>query len=334
MRVRSFHAPSAAEALLRARAEMGDRARILATRAHARGVELVVVDARPEEPRGEVSLLRDEIRRLRDRLSEPVPPRLADLDRRLRASGVEGELRRHALASAAPHAGLEALDAAATALAERIPVLPPRPRDAGGARVIAFAGPTGVGKTTTLAKVAGRLVHEAKRRVALVTLDTYRIGAVEQLRAYADMLRAPLDVAFTPADLVRSVERHRDCDAVLVDTAGRSPEDTEKLEEMSATLGLVERLEVLLALPATASRASLDVAADRFARTRPTGLVVTKLDETRSSGAVFSLACDRTLPVAFLTDGQEVPHDLQRASGRRIAHLLLTAAAPAAEAVA
>lgn len=330
MRVRSFHAPSAAEALQRARSEMGDGAYVLATKPHARGVELVVVDGIAPRGSREIEALRAEVRALKDRwTSSPaaVPEGLEDLHARITGVGLSSDLCSSLMSAAGNHRGLAALEAASNEIVRKVSILAPRSPHPDGPRIVALVGPTGVGKTTTIAKLAGRLVHQANRRVALFSLDTYRVGAVEQLRAYADLLASPFEVAFTPADLVRGVERVKDRDVVLVDTTGRSPADVDHLSQLASTLKLVDRLEVLLVLPATASQPALATAIDRFAACAPTGLVVTKLDESPHCGPVFSLAIERRLPLAFLCAGQEVPGDLERASASRVAQLLLSAGA-------
>lgn len=330
MRMRSIFAPSAREALARARQQFGDNARILTTRASDNGVELIVIEENADARESELSLLRSELRQLRERVAGAnitIPDGLEDLAQRLDACGAAPALRSLALRAASPHRGTVAFEAAASAIARAIPILPPQPRHPAGPRIVATVGPTGVGKTTTIAKLAGRLVHEAKRRVALITLDTYRVGAVEQLRAYADLLNAPFEVGFTPADVVRAVARFQDVDVILLDTTGRSPLDEPRISELTSAISHVDRLEVLLTLPATSSLETLRAAAARFAPMNPTGMIITKLDETNHPGPVFSLAHERKLPVAFLCNGQEVPGDLERASGDRIARWLLRAGA-------
>ncbi|MFN0205091.1 MAG: GTPase [Planctomycetota bacterium] len=334
--MRSFFAPSAREALLLAREELGDQARILTTRATADGVELVVVNNFARTGSGGESLaIQQELKLLRARIANfesNAPAGLQDLNERLRSAGITGDLRSLALAAAAPHGGTLAFDAASLTLANQIPILPSRPPHASGPRLVALVGPTGVGKTTTIAKLAGRLTRQSKRKVALLTFDTYRIGAVEQLRAYADMLAAPFGVLFTPADLIRAPEKYRDCDIILIDTTGRSPNDAERLAELASTLGHAERLETLLVLSATQSLESVRSAAREFQATKPTGLVITKLDETEHCGPAITVAFEQKLPLAFLCTGQEVPGDLERATGERAAHFILKASAEAARA--
>lgn len=333
MRMRSIFAPSAREALLRARQQFGDDARILTTRATDDGVELIVVEESAPARETELVALRDEVRSLRERLSSfdtNIQPGLEDLHSRLTACGASRELRDVALRAALPHRGTLAFDAASSALARAIPVLPPKAQHPGGPRILAIVGPTGVGKTTTIAKLAGRLVHGAKRRVAFITLDTYRVGAVEQLRAYADLLNAPFEVAFTPADALRAVEKFNNVDVILLDTTGRSPLDAPRVAELTGALGHVDRLEVLLTLSATSSIETLRTIARQFAGLRPTGLVITKLDETHHCGPAFSVAFEQKLPIAFLCNGQDVPGDLERASGERIAAWILRGGAASA----
>src|SRR5262249_12204308 len=155
---------------------MGGDARLVATRATARGIELVVAAG--------IESQRNAPAPRSQRNAAPLAG-LEDLDARLEASGIGEALPARVRAAAAPPRGLPALDAAAASLAAAIPILPPRPTRAGGARVVALVGPTGVGKTTTIAKLAGRLRAQAKRDVAILTFDTYRVGAVEQIANYA-----------------------------------------------------------------------------------------------------------------------------------------------------
>ena len=134
-----------------------------------------------------------------------------------------------------------------------------------------MVGPTGVGKTTTIAKLAGRMRGQAKRDVAILTFDTYRIGAVEQIATYAGMLGCPFETILSPDAAAEAVDRHRGRDVVLVDTTGRSPFDAERLTHMAETLASIDLLEVLLVLPAPGSLESLRAAARRFAALRPRG---------------------------------------------------------------
>ena len=176
-------------------------------------------------------------------------------------------------------------------------------------RVTALVGPTGVGKTTTLAKLAARAARERGESIAIVTIDTYRIAAVEQLRAYADLLRAPFEVAFTPLDVRRALDKHAAVDRVFIDTSGRSPFDAEALVKLRGTLEAA-RPSCALCLPAGARRVDSAAALEAFAALGPDALILTKWDETRVPGETLSLAIEQGLSVSHVTVGQEVPDDI------------------------
>ncbi len=185
-----------------------------------------------------------------------------------------------------------------------------------GQRVIALIGPTGVGKTTTLAKLAAQLAMQGKR-VGLITIDTYRIAAVEQLRTYAQILAVPLEVVLSPQDLAPALARLDGCDVILIDTAGRSQRDGKKLDELAAYLG-DGAIENYLVLSAGADAASLDEAVRKFGCVNLAGLIFTKLDESARPGVVVSQNYKTGIPVVYCTTGQRVPEDIEAASGRRL----------------
>jgi flagellar biosynthesis protein FlhF len=176
---------------------------------------------------------------------------------------------------------------------------------AGPFRTLAFVGPTGVGKTTTLAKLAARAVA-AGQRVAILTLDTFRVAAVEQLRAFADLMDAPFEVAFTPQDLRRALQRHADADRVYVDTTGRSPLDRDGLAALRAALGQ-DALAAVLCLAAGTRRRDADVVADAFEPFAPDAVCLTKWDETTMPGESLSAVVERGLALCHLGTGQDVP---------------------------
>lgn len=186
-----------------------------------------------------------------------------------------------------------------------------------------LVGPTGVGKTTTIAKLAARFALLEHHRVALVTVDTFRIAAAEQLRAYADILGLPLEVAYTTADLGAAVHRHRDKDIILIDTPGRSPRDTGHLQELHAYIEAVPQRLVYLTIDAGTRYSDMLDVVRRFTPEHCDGLVVTKLDETSSYGPLLNLVEHTRRPLTYLTTGQEVPDDMEEASGRRISQLIL-----------
>ncbi|MEO6435976.1 MAG: flagellar biosynthesis protein FlhF, partial [Tepidisphaeraceae bacterium] len=150
-----------------------------------------------------------------------------------------------------------------------------------GPHVVALIGPTGVGKTTTIAKLAAKLKLDENRRVGLITIDTYRIAAVDQLKKYADIIGSPLKVVASPDDLREAVASMRECDFVLIDTAGRSPKDTLKLNELKQFLDAANPQEVHLVLSSVVDRQSIDLAIERFRAVRLDKLIFTKLDESK-----------------------------------------------------
>jgi flagellar biosynthesis protein FlhF len=194
---------------------------------------------------------------------------------------------------------------------------------AGSGRVVALVGPTGVGKTTTIAKLAANYRLRENRRVGLVTVDTYRIAAVEQLRTYAEIIDLPMEVVSTPREMRSAVQKMRDFDLVLMDTAGRSPRDEVRIRELRAMLAEAQPHEVHLVLSAASSARSLAAAAEKFAPVGVTSLIITKLDEATGLGNLLFLARGCRLPFSYLTDGQNVPDDIAVADQASLAQMIL-----------
>ena len=192
-------------------------------------------------------------------------------------------------------------------------------RQGNGPGVMALVGPTGAGKTTTIAKLATNRRVFGGMGVGLLCLDTYRVGAEEQLRVYAELARLPMAVAYEPREVAKALARFSDLETVLVDTAGRGPRQHDDAEAAAALLREAAPAEVHLALPA-----GLDPRHARrvLARHRPFGvthLLLTKTDEFPEDTVVMDLALERGLPMRWLTDGQEVPGDLQNAQAAVLA---------------
>jgi flagellar biosynthesis protein FlhF len=221
---------------------------------------------------------------------------------------------------ARPEAVREALG---EAVASYLPIAPPIAAVPGARRVVALVGPTGVGKTTTVAKLAAnfKLVHGL--RPGLVTVDTYRIAAVEQLRTYAEIIDLPLAVANEPGQMRGALESLGRVDLVLIDTAGRSPRDEVKIRELADFLAEARPDEVHLVLSATSAERSLRAAVERFALARADRLILTKLDEADGLGGILAAIGQANLPVSYLTTGQAVPDDIEPADRRRLARLIL-----------
>ena len=193
----------------------------------------------------------------------------------------------------------------------------------GQRRLVALVGPTGVGKTTTIAKLAANYRLKEKCRVGLITVDTYRIAAVEQLRTYADIIDLPMQVVSTPREMREAVRRMDDLDLILMDTAGRSPKDEVKIQELKAFLTEAAADEVHLVLSAVGGGRVLQQTAERFAAVGTTALVLTKLDEAIGLGNVLPVLRSSKLPLSYLTNGQNVPDDIETADARQLARLIL-----------
>lgn len=183
-----------------------------------------------------------------------------------------------------------------------------------GPRIVLFIGPTGVGKTTTIAKLAGRYCVEEKKKVALLTADTYRIAAAEQLRTYANILETPFRIIYTPEELQAAVDDYWDCDYIFIDTAGRSHQNTdqlEKMKEMVAALKGPESYQVFLVLSATTKYRDLQKIADCYGKIADFELIFTKLDETEAVGNLLNMKLYTDAPIAYVTCGQNVPDDME-----------------------
>lgn len=195
--------------------------------------------------------------------------------------------------------------------------------------VLAFIGPTGVGKTTTIAKLAARYHLKHNLKVGLATVDTYRIGAVEQLRTYAEILDLPFSVALSPGELKEALVKLReDCDVILLDTAGRSQQNKMQLGELKSFLQVAKADQVQLVLSGTASyQVNREVTAN-FGALEPDALIITKLDEVATVGAVASVIMESELPITYLANGQAVPDDLLLAQKEELVALSLRGIEP------
>jgi flagellar biosynthesis protein FlhF len=356
MIVRTYTGRTVNEALIKVRAELGERALIIETRpwkepgllGQRAGFEVVAAsDDEPAPPRSQAAALQRvaepavprgpdlgaelaAIRREMARLAAGMPPRLSAL------GGLADELR----ATGMPDEILDELDAACAAAGQRLDperqrdfarlvlgraLAPAQTFDWNQPRRLLVVGPTGVGKTTTIAKLAGELVLKRKARIALVTIDTYRVGAQDQLRAYADLLDVPMEVAGTPAELSRVLARYADRDHVLVDTSGRSPADEARLMELKGFCRACPGLSVALAVAGNAGRAEFAAAVERFSILPVEHAIITKLDECAEAGRLYGCLRRHRLPVRWFGTGQEVPEDLVAADPGLVVEQVLPA---------
>jgi flagellar biosynthesis protein FlhF len=198
-----------------------------------------------------------------------------------------------------------------------------RPSRGEGPLVIALVGPTGVGKTTTIAKLAAAYKLRHGKSVALITSDTYRIAAVDQLRTYAGIIGLPLKVVLSPEEMAQAVESLRDYDVVLIDTAGRSQFNADRIAELRSFVDAASPNEVHLVLSSAANEAVLTRTAESFAALRPNRVILTKLDEAVNFGVIVNVTRRLQTALSFVTTGQEVPDDIEQGQPDRLARMVL-----------
>ncbi len=191
----------------------------------------------------------------------------------------------------------------------------------GTSKVLVLIGPTGVGKTTTVAKLS-YIFKKAGRRVGVITLDSYRVGAVEQLRSFVNVMELPFKIAETPKDLMKSVDELGDRDLILIDTAGRSQHDRFRLNELKVFLDNL-RADIYLTLSANLSELVMYEAIMQFSIFPVKGLIFSKMDETSYPGSVINVAYRTKLPILCFTTGQTVPDDIVMANYDYLTNLIL-----------
>jgi flagellar biosynthesis protein FlhF len=189
---------------------------------------------------------------------------------------------------------------------------------------IAFVGPTGVGKTTTLAKVAASYMAAHSPSIALITIDTYRIAAVEQLKVYGQIMHLPVDVVITPEQLKSAIEKHQDKDLILIDTAGRSPRDGLSIAELSTFLRPDLNIDKHLVLSAPTREVELMNTIERFKTLGISNTIFTKIDECSNLGVLLNVQLENSIPLSYVTNGQRVPEDLIEVSQNRVAELIMS----------
>ncbi len=188
---------------------------------------------------------------------------------------------------------------------------------------VALVGPTGVGKTTTIAKLAGRLSLVDKKKVGLITIDTYRIGAIEQLKTYAEIMNIPFRVVITIKEMGEAIEAMEDCDVILIDTTGRSSKNTMQISELRAFIEKAEPDYVNMVISATTKNRDIKTTLNGYSDLGYDGVIVTKLDETTVYGSIYNIAKRANKPVNFITIGQNVPDDIKVPSKEELARFIL-----------
>lgn len=189
--------------------------------------------------------------------------------------------------------------------------------------VLSLVGPTGVGKTTTIAKIASLAILEKRMRVGLINLDSYKVAAADQLSTYAKIMNVPFRSASTKEELQQAIYDFSSLDLVLIDTTGRSQKDQESLLQLRHLLGSVEGCQNVLMVSATTKDSDMNEVVSRFKLFQPVGLVFSKLDETSLYGCIYNVQKRSELPLLYFTVGQRVPEDIEKASAERVADLVL-----------
>lgn len=293
-------------------------------------------------PLGQIQRQQDQIEELRTILRRVASEKYNDspvvpeknyqlLYQRLRRAGIDHYICHKIVetlhSKLGTHAAAEQLDRHLRKLiGAMVPMSGPIRADGVNPKIVALVGPTGVGKTTTIAKIAASHMLAEDTSVGLITLDTYRIAAVEQLKTYAEIINVPVEVVNRNDSLLLALRRNLDRDLVLLDTAGRSHNDTRQIEELVQFLredSEKVQVEVHLVLSAATKEPDLDDIINRFSMVGIDHVIVTKLDESRDYGGIFNVLARKGLGISYFTNGQDVPHDLVQTSGESFYRLML-----------
>jgi flagellar biosynthesis protein FlhF len=351
--VKTFRGRDPKSALDAVKASLGDEAIILNTREVGglwgkREIEITAVKSgddlppnkkrRPADMETEVATLRRIVEDLRAEIhgqrAEPksmsmsprndTPAPVTKLQQRLIERGVEptlaGDIAREAMRGSGGASEKDVAVALRQALRTRLSS-GRSPWEGEERRLVALVGPTGVGKTTTIAKIAAHAILDSRLKVSLVTVDTYRIGASEHIQRYGEIMNVPTHVARDEASLREAIFRSGDAHLVLIDTAGRS--DAAALSAQAQLLHKVEGVECHLVLSAASGSREIRAAAKRFHAYKAQRLIFSKLDESDGPGSILSATTETNLAISCVTDGQRVPEDIHPASGQSLVDRVL-----------
>jgi len=282
------------------------------------------------------SMIQDLVRQSRRGRQADVPEHLYDSYLKLIQNEVAEEIAQQLVAAVQSELGpLPAHDPEAVrkALVAKLEAMLPvagaiKTGRGGQPTIIALIGPTGVGKTTTIAKLAANLCLRENLKVGLITIDTYRIAAVEQLKTYAAIIDVPLEVVFSPSQLQQAVRRMNEKDVILIDTAGRSQRDGERIKELRSYFRKVQPDEIHLVLSSTCSEAVLTETINRFRDLGVNRVILTKLDEAIGFGVILACVQKAEAKLSYITMGQDVPDDIQVGEGGMLARLILGERSP------
>ncbi len=360
MRVKRYVAETLQDAMIKVKIDMGKDAVILHTRKFKEGgffglfgkwmfeVTAAVEDNIPAPAKynatQDESELYDEIQEMKSMLNEMInqievtqdirrfPKILQKYYQILINNDLDEKLTKKILKDVLEHFGKEEItnhEAVKSLLEQQIIKFLKRPRPISFQRVslsqqsIVLVGPTGVGKTTTIAKLAANFSIVDKKKVALITADTYRVAAVEQLKTYGEIIGIPVEVVYTPSEIQEALARHTDKDLILIDTAGRSHKNTEQMNELKSFLEAAGPSDIFFVLSATTRCKDLMDIVNSYADIPISRLVFTKLDETSNFGAILNVVFKTQKSLSYITFGQNVPDDIEIADPVKIAKMIM-----------
>lgn len=188
---------------------------------------------------------------------------------------------------------------------------------------VVLVGPTGVGKTTTIAKIAGRLALMEKKKVGLITIDTYRIGAIEQLSTYANIIGVPFKTVYSMNEMESAINSMKECDVILIDTTGRSSKNIMQIAELNSFVQRAKAENIHIVISSTTKNKDIESILDGYKIFNYNSVIITKLDETTSYGSILNILDVAGKPLSFVTTGQNVPDDFKRLSADDICKLIL-----------
>ncbi|KKK39008.1 GTP-binding protein [Mesobacillus campisalis] len=260
-----------------------------------------------------------------DRLPQSIQLVNEKLTRQEVAPEIRSEILASLMAQAGQQDGFTSEQARAAAQRKIIHIINTHQRthEAKNSGLICFAGPTGVGKTTTIAKIAADYLLNADKKVGLITSDTYRIAAVEQLKTYAGILNIPIKIVQSAAEVSQAVSELSSCDVILMDTAGRNYQQKQYIQELEMLLAGSRKVQTNVVLSLTSKYEDMKKMIDNFQAIEMDQLILTKKDETSSYGSILNLFHEYSIPLRYITDGQNVPDDIISVTPEFIADLLL-----------
>ena len=348
MKIMKFEGSNMREAVAKVKAELGDQAVIVSTRQIRRGllgtaceISAAIDDDADEDRQGPTRGFNAYAAQNGTTAPAPAPSLSAELEIERALSPLRGELKSlRALvraASADSRATTEIRNEVA-ALRKLIedklsppPAAPAQARAAtqstfvasltapSTARAIMLVGPTGVGKTTTIAKLAARAALIEGKRVSLITLDNYRVGGIDQIRTFAELIGVPLRICETPGNLTQLIDDEDDL--TLIDTAGRSPRDVGAIKELATAVARIPTIETHLVVAAASTATVIEDLANRYCSLNPTRLLFTKLDEVDEAPELARAPARLSLPITWVTTGQSVPEDIEEPTTARVQEL-------------